>query len=106
MTPCWLPNLTTVGISGTCCSQSVSQSVSAHAAIGIRQVQIVTNARDLFTHGALVLFITDVISGNERRKEKGTVFSEGEARATGAVQRFARCVTLYRVPVFLKNHSC
>ena len=53
-----------------------------------------------------MLFITDVISGNERRKEKGTVFSEGEARATGAVQRFARCVTLYRAPLFLKNHSC
>ena len=46
------------------------QQLAAVAVTGIRQVQIVTNVSDLFTHVALVLFITDVISDNECRKER------------------------------------
>jgi len=51
-----------------CCSRCYRQTSD------IRQVQIVTNVRNLFTHVALVLFITDVISDNECRKERETVF--------------------------------
>jgi hypothetical protein len=47
---------------------------AAVAVTGIRQVKIVTKVRDLFTHVALVLFIADVISDNECRKERETVF--------------------------------
>jgi transposase InsO family protein len=53
-------------------------TVSAGTGTGTRQVPTVTNVRDLFTRVALVLFITDVISDNECRKEREPVFWEGK----------------------------
>lgn len=54
--------------------QQPAASSATGTVTGSGQVPVVTNLRHLLTHVALVLFITNVISDNECRKEREIVF--------------------------------
>jgi hypothetical protein len=78
---------------------TVSTGTAAGAVTAIRQVQIVTNVRDLFTHVALVLFIANVISDNECRKEREKLcFERGKWGQQGQFSVLL-AVSWYRAPL-------